>query len=480
MKLFVGKRRRGTGGYLHTFNSRLFDKVTCLEMLQVSILNNPNFPRHGEPTYDSFSGTPSKDIAEIIHQNPGLKNLHLCLGASNHAGQGHKLLSTEIEHALENIGDSMHPLTSLTLEGTLHFTQSAWSSWDTNMKWADLRNLSVLTEALVQEVTENLVGRCCNLQSLTLEAPQSYRNISPSQPHRFQTDVTPFLSSLNLADLSLVGFNPDNLIALEGSGSNLQRLLFHIHEGPRFWATPGPHQIRSPPSFKDVLISPTRLATLQSTCPSLEWLAIDTVPFHLNNYLGGEGLWVPMAGYSSLDLQKSRQPLPLGRQNLPEDVPSSPRPARQFVGLNSPQLNSVQQDVADPIFETITRFRSLRHLRLFVHAPKMLWTFGLDDTIRTFLWLQKHKQGAPLESLVIYLGPGFWGRSHPYIVYEMGKGRVHVQHDRTRILYEQVGEPGRSGLLKELWRKDVRSKYTPLEQWERSDREGFVVPIAWI
>jgi hypothetical protein len=107
-------------------NPDLFlDRVSCLKSLQIDILNKPEYGCYSTQLYRNFKGTSSKDIARIISQNPRLKHLHIRLVGWEPNDSGHDLGVVEKEHALENIGEHVHKLESLALEGELHFTHSA-------------------------------------------------------------------------------------------------------------------------------------------------------------------------------------------------------------------------------------------------------------------------------------------------------------------------------------------------------------------
>ena len=376
---------------MHTFNPQLIlDKVTCLESLQVNLLNTPNFPRHGEEMYKSFDGVPSQDIAKILRQNPRLKDLSLCLDATNHAGQDHDLLSTEREHALENIGESLPPLRSLTLKGKFQFTPSARATWN-NFDWGRLRNLSVLTESLAQDISTYYRGQCSSLRSLRLEAPDITTQVMPAiMPNRFETDISPLISSLALKELSLHGYHPSNLDGLERNGSKLRRLAFHIRENANSWIMPGP-RIRTSAKFVDLLLTPEGLGDIERNCPSLEWLAIDISPFHLEQHTSSGGLPDPLFGFAASTIEAAKKNI----------LAASPHQGFQVAQILIVQFNMQDQDL-HPVFPALAKFRSLRHLRLYMHRVAILqWPGRLVDAINTFLWLRKHKQGVPLESLVI-------------------------------------------------------------------------------
>jgi hypothetical protein len=457
IKLSVG-RRRTAGGYSCQLNPQLFiDEVACLESLEVEV------PTISSKTKGTNSA-PYENIASIIRQNPGIKDLHLRSRRpkSYYDSQVKQQASVEVEHGFAILGESVHAIRSLTLQGA--FPQSTWSSWDPDI-WVNLRTLSVMDTVLVSGVTERLTGQCANLQSVRLkagpdgEASSSYQaSVDGSifrldDVYRMMANVVPFLSSVSLIEIFLIDLQPDSLVALEESGSNLQRLLFHVRWSPRFERT-----CRVMSIFKNRLISPKGLATLQSTCSSLEWLAIDIAPFHLKDP-GSETLYAPMAGHWTY----------------------RPSPIRLDWIASKP--GSMYEDVVDPVFDALTRFRSLRRLRLYVHyVSSMVCDFNLQDAVYTFLWLQKYKEGALFESLVIYHELSDEREYQLCIVEEMGKGKVHAQvhaqQGGTIIMYE-VGRPGTSDCLRELWRKDVVCDDSFKDSWERWDNEGFVVPIDW-
>ncbi len=91
------------GCYVHTLNSEArLDQLSCVDSLRVCILNVSHIMTHGEPTFTSFDGNPSQEVAKIICQNPGLANLHLSLEASR-TGPFYDLYFETKDKALEHM-----------------------------------------------------------------------------------------------------------------------------------------------------------------------------------------------------------------------------------------------------------------------------------------------------------------------------------------------------------------------------------------
>lgn len=473
--------RGSTIGYIHTWNPNLFDGLSCSDSLQVNMLNEPQNPIYSESSIYNFTGTPSKDISCIISRNPRLLNVHLRLDgearSAYYTGR-HELEEAERQFALENIGVHIRPLESLTLEGKLHFTQTAWDIWECNMNWFALRSLSLIGEPLVKEVTERLVNCCPNLDSLRLDAQYRYRRGEQSHPdnsRRFLTDVTPFVSSAMLKQLSLKGFHHDNLNALKQGGSQLQRLLFHVPEGPAMWGSCH-WKVVWPETFKASLLSPSHLESLQIECPRLEWLAFDIMPFHISREISISEPYTPVSGHS-----------PSAYHNLPY-TPCEPEDyenAKPILESQNPQRDS--PTAPDPIFMSLKRFRYLRHLRLFIHKVHLLpWTFSLKDTMRTFLWLRKHKIGIPLESLVVYCGPDVPAMENGYrvgpgIVYEMGEGKLCTTEFGGTVLWQIKEDGGRQTfeIIEGRRVRELPDYRWMLDRFEDMDCDGWVIPFEW-
>jgi hypothetical protein len=468
---------------MHTFNSQLLvDRVTSLISLNVVLLNVPTSPSRPYGTrYATFDGVPSQDIAKLISQNPGFRDLQLGLGGGFPGRGRHRLKALEAEHALENIGAIKNPLRSLTLHGNFAITPTALSVWESH--WLQLQRLSLYNEKLVRQAADHFVGRFPALRSLRIEATNHRWKWDWSPP--FLLDLTPFLSSLKLTELFVTGLQPRNMEALKECGSQLQHLSFHVDEGPGRWVPGREFQIRSPsPSrFTDMLLSPKELTEIRLACPSLDWLAFDVQPFHLGEATSALGQPTPMSGYSESSLHVYE-----------EAISSETQLLEQYAARNILERFVVQEKGPDPIFTELTRFRSLRHLRLYIHDVRLMpWHFSIGDAIRTFLWLQKHKEGVPLESLVIcnrisQNRPRPGAQGSPWIVYEMGMGKVHAGNSKLSALYDVEKDGIAPALLEVASEAGDPVSLTPqydedeerMDWLERLDPKGFVVPLDWI
>ncbi|KAF2650764.1 hypothetical protein K491DRAFT_782397 [Lophiostoma macrostomum CBS 122681] len=463
-------------GAMHSSNLQLFhDRFTCLVSLGVMLPRFTIHPERGEPTYAPCFGNSSGDVAHIISRNPGFKDLQLRLRGPVWGSEEHELLSSEVEYAMEHIGAIVKPLRSLALDGIFAFTPKALSVWEGH--WLQLQSLSLLTEDLARTATAHFIGRFPALRNLRIRADR--RPLGRSSP--FLLDMLPFLASLKLSELSLTGVHPSNLGFLAEGGFNLQRLSFHICEGPNHWV-PGRGDKIQPPSpsrFTDILLSPERVSEIGAACPSLDWFALDVQPFHIGEEAITSELHTPMSGYSASSLRDYEQKISLETSLF-----------SQYAARNILERFVIQEVGPDPIFTELARFCSLRHLRLYIHDVHLMpWHFGLGSAIRTFLWLRKHKEGVPLESLVIFNPirenkPMKGIEDSPWVVYEMGEGKVHAEGRKTSAIYEVERDdtiPALFELGNGYWGRRTQRDEENREmiKWGMIDPEGFIIPLDW-
>ncbi|KAF2732616.1 hypothetical protein EJ04DRAFT_578258 [Polyplosphaeria fusca] len=450
-------RSKYWGGYTHTLNSNLINGVTCLQSLQVRILNLPRIPRHGEPTYASFDGTPSKQIAKILDENPRLKDLSLLLDGNNGAGQIHDLAALEREHALINIAKSVPVLRSFEFQGDFDFSDAAWLGLERANVWKNLRQLHVFTHALVRGCVRHLPGHVPVLRSLRLDDIE--RRHRPPSMDRYQFDLSPLLSVSELINLSIVGYHPDNLSTLSHAGSSLERLLFHVREFPNLWAL---GNRAYPVTFEQVLLSAERLTAIGSACPKLDWLALDVSPFHFKEGTTNNKTPPPVAGHPPFLIEE----------------------AKKRLGAAAGSLNIMNYSMSHtpPVFLALLGLQSLRHLRLYLH---MIWPlplhFDLPSSMRTFRWLRAHKQGIPLESLVVHAVPR--RRAAPqmqiWVVQEVGEGKLYTTEGRENTLWEEDPGTGDYVILEKKMSETGDPQEDLVEYWDREDSEGFLVPHEW-
>jgi len=208
-------------------------------------------------------------VTNIIRRDPDLKALHLSLDTRRrvYASESH---SETRRKALEHIGYAITRLESLNLEGDLHFTDKAWTTWAAASVWGTLQTLSIIGTPLFKEMTSRLQGQLLTLKTLTLSAYEDYQSFPKSTFHESFTQVKTFLSSLKLTRLCLLGFHPEVLLhALPINGASLRYLRFHVRENA--WDL----RLVLGPSYSTLLLSALHLETLRSTCSTLEWLGLD-------------------------------------------------------------------------------------------------------------------------------------------------------------------------------------------------------------
>lgn len=413
-------------GYIYTINPQLLDDFNRLKLLHVSLLNVPLSTRHGGPTYSSFDGIPSKALATVLQQNQEIKHLGIRLHAMNNARMSHELVPIEQAHALENIGQAVPQLDSLSLEGLLHFNDRAWSSW--SKVWTNLRSISIRGHEVAHEVVNHLQGCLPSLRSFRLEPWHSlHPQNTPFDSDSFQTSVRVFLSSLRLSRLSLVHCASDTLFALDASASTLRRLCFHHH-----------HRNRSLPLATNLmlfsrdhgLLKAQHLEYLRSTCSDLEWLAFDVEIFHLSCPNGTEapGIKVPISGPSRATIQ-ARKDIMTSRTPGWRDIP------RLRSQLEDNERSDSGSEQEDPIFKILASYSTLRHLRLFVDThPFHPWSLSITDTIYLFLYFNRRETSCRLQSLVIGNGPtplhSFW------TIYELGDDKVFVSDVSSKQIWD--------------------------------------------
>ena len=350
--------RLALGCYVHTINSDApLDRISCLDSLRVCMLNTPRMLAHGGPNDTAYYGDPSREVAEIIRQNPNLTDLHLSLKA-NRAGRRHDLHLATKDDALEHIGGTVSHLKSLTLEGDLRFTSKAWTTWASRSIWEQLQSLSIISMPMVDQIIELLQGQLSNLETLKVSAYEDYQSSGHDKFHEDHSPLIKFLGTLQLTRLCLSGFHPEILFhALETSGSTLRYLRFQIRESVKSL------ELCGGPPYAELLLSHTILKDIRRFCPLLEWLGLNVK-------------------YSDLSGEKRHK------------IDSSRNPSG-----SSPLPNL-------PVLTSLAKITSLRHIRLFL-TEEMKWKEPLSQNISsataisTFKHIRTHKRGAALKSLTI-------------------------------------------------------------------------------
>lgn len=257
--------------YVHTLDSQLdINTISCLESLRVCLVNIPHFSNHRGLSHESFEDNISTGVAEIIHQNPRMKALHLCLQNGRSAPFIHESYQEVRELALEEIGRTVPQLDSLALEGDLLFNEVAWKTWNTTCGWSHLRSLSITNMSLIETVIGRLKGHLPALRRLKLSAYGKSDCFPHNEFYEGADSMKAFLSGLNLTHLSMLGFHPDVLLSnMEPVGSLLQNIRFHIRENPTDLI------IVRGPTFSTLLLSAERIALLKNRCTNIRWIGFD-------------------------------------------------------------------------------------------------------------------------------------------------------------------------------------------------------------
>ena len=438
--------------YVHTLNSQLdFTKVFCLESLRVCMVNVPHFSNHTGLSNHAFDGNVSADVAEIIHKNPHMRALHLCLQKGRGTFSQHESYHEVREQALEHIGRKLPQLDSLTLEGDFHFTEAVWKTWNANCRWNHLRSLSISNMPLIENVTCQLKGCLPSLRKLKISAYESLTSFPHNEFHQGVDSVRRFFAGLSLTHLSMLGFHPNVLLdAVQATGSTLNNIRFHVREDPTdLFIVRGPN-------FSELLLSAAHVTILQSRCTNLSWLGLDVT----RSSLQGSALSVPygtvQSGSAGIRAELSiatRDPGPrlfLSQGPQPSIVPCGPpsygdaaSTSRNSVSpwRRPPRMGQESSIPAISVLDDIANITSLRHVRLFVHRDRRdPWSLSNADSMATFSRLRSAKRGNSLESMTICAKRS--GDAGLWIIWELGPRMATLEYREDREF------------VRELWNTD--------------------------
>ena len=348
--------------YTRNVDARL-DKVACLESLRVCLSGKTPVNRNGGWANEELGSDPFQDILTIISTNTRLKHLHLSLQRG--FGVSVPPVYSEMEqYALEVLGPTIPDLTSLVLEGDLHFTDKALQTW--TKPFSKLRSLYIMGVPLIEEMTKSLQGQMPALQTLKLSA---FKNVQEGTTFQGETgSVNAFLSTLTLSSLSLFGFPPDILMhAIRFSGPSLVHLCFHIREDAMALL------MRSGPPLSTLLLSTAHLETINRACSALQTLTLDVTR-------------------SSL----------LTAGKAPQESPPphlQPSPITTSATPTSPADHS--------LLSALANMPTLQHIRLFLHhnpvdsLQQNNASLTAADVLATYAHLRRHKHSRPLKSLLV-------------------------------------------------------------------------------
>lgn len=444
--------------YVHTLDSRLnINKISCLESLRVCMVNIPQFSNHLGPSHESFEYSVSTGVADIIHQNPCMKALRLCLQTNNNSRSNHESYREVREHALEEIGRTVTQLDSLTLEGDLLFNEVAWKTWNATCIWSHLRCLSITKISLIETIMARLKGRLPALRRLKLSAYEELQCFPHSTFHEGADLMKAFLSSLKLTHLSMLGFQPDILLSnLEPAGSTLQNIRFHIRENPTDLT------IVRGPKFSTLLLSTAHVIVLKSKCTNIRSIGLDVPRSSLKGAGGDSAPSVPQhpVGSGTTGFRANLSACPQGfpdptewltkasRPNLVSSIPAPYGDAAFVSSRANPMLTSSfwrqslipERDMpatAVSVLDTLATISSLRHIRLFIHHDANdPWNLSNADAIATFQHLRSRKRGCALESLIICGTERGDGRL--WIMWESGPQMATLEYHRGQELLREL------------------------------------------
>lgn len=446
--------------YVHTLDSRLdINKISCLESLRVCMVNIPPLSNHRGPSHKSFEDSVSTGVADIIHQNPRIKALRLCLQTNSNTRSNHESYQEVREHALKEIGRTVTQLDSLALEGDLLFNEAAWKTWNATCVWSHLRCLSITNMSLIETIMGRLKGQLPALRRLKLSAYEELYCFPHSNFHEGADLMKDFLSSLKLTHLSMLGFHPDILLPnMEPVGSTLQNIRFHIRENPTDLT------IVRGPSFSTLLLSTAHITALKSKCTNIRLIGLDIPRSSLEGAGGDSAPSVPQrpvdsgsVGYrANLSLAPYPQRFPdptewLTKASRPNLVSSVHHPYGDAAFISSrenPMLTSSfwrqspipENDMpttAVSILDTLATISSLRHIRLFIHHDENdAWDLSNPDAIATFQHLRSRKRGCALESLIICGAERGDGRL--WIMWELGPQMATLEYPRGQELFREL------------------------------------------
>lgn len=461
--------------YVHTLDSRLdINKISCLESLRVCMVNIPLFSNRRGRSHESFEDDISTGVAEIIHQNPRMKALHLCLQTGSNAPFIHESYREVREHALEEIGRTVPQLDSLTLEGDLIFNEIAWKTWNTTFGWSHLRSLSITNMSLIETIIGRLKGHLPALRRLKLSAYER-RNCFPLNDfHEGAASMKGFLSGLSLTHLSMLGFHPNVLLSnMEPVGSTLQNIRFHVREHPTDL------RIVRGPTFPTLLLSAAHIAVLKSRCTNMRLIGLDVPRSSLEGADGDSASSVPQRPVGSapvgfranLSLAACPQRFPdamgwltqASRPNLVSSVPPPYGDAALVSSRANPMLTSSfwrqplapdhdMPTTAVSVLDTLATIPSLRHIRLFVHHDRNdPWSLSNADAITTFKHLRSRKRGCSLESLVICGAER--GDARLWIMWELGPQMATLEYHRDQEFLRELWNT-EDGVVQEREKRD--------------------------